>query len=680
MRETKRPETIRFVELYEAILTDYLTVYPTDRLEVMRDNKRIALELRSRGLSFLTIDLPDMGKVLDQSLAKGRLLDHRVPCFGARWKRSNIPKLFSGLWIRLFERSGQLREDIDPNVILFLRTLLYTCKKLNLECKPKRVYDAVKEYYDVDLNLPPPISENWSRLSDSSATREYVTLADAVAPGMGRSANSEGQTSEFHDASRSGPEPGRVGGDEILAHIQRTAGRIVSSFGLFDPYELRCKHGPGAVSEGLAWKTKYVFPSWSPRLESFFPWDYHGVTTVDNFLENGIPIPGLLPSEEESASKLAAVPKTQKGPRLIAAEPVCNQWIQQGLADVLRERVGASTLGLCIDFFDQNPSREAALDASRHGRRSTIDLSSASDRLSCRLVEAVFRSNKSLLVLMSACRTRFLANPIDKRSPKLIELRKYASMGSALTFPVQSIVFAILAIGVGSFLTGRRDLRKLAKEVRVFGDDIILPNSWVDTYVGVLHRLGLKVNLSKTFTEGNFRESCGMDAYAGSDVTPAYVRWPSPGLFSRSAIGYVAVTNNFFLKGFWHTAAYLESAASWMRKLPAVNFRAAALGKASFCKGIDPGLKLSWDKDTQQDGVYLFRVKRRPGRPYQVTNPNGMMEYSVRNRGTDYSWKNLFSNREGWLPLSSFLDLPPDGSAAVIRRGWIPSAVLSTAE
>ena len=680
MRETKRPDNIEFAELYKAILADYLAIYPADQLEVTRDSKRVALELRSRGLAFLTLDLPEMGKVLDRSLSEGRLVDHSVPCFGARWNTSPIPRLFSGFWIRLFERSGQLREDIDPDVVFYLRTLLYACKKLNLECKPKRVFDAVKEYFDVESQLSPDHHDRW----DEDPSRADPGPSDSVPHGNGELPSFMGYQMGDRRVSQDQASSCLVMGDhgriaELYAHVVRRARHIVSDLGYFDPAETQGRHGPGAVSEGLQFGTKYMFPTWSPRLEALFPWDAYGVTTVDNFLEGSLPVNELMPREEESASKLIAVPKTQKGPRLIASEPVCNQWVQQGVADLLRQRVASSVLGLSIDFFDQEPSRQDALAASRHGRRSTIDLSSASDRLSLKLVDDMLAGNQSLLSMLAACRTRYLTNPIDKKHPKLLKLRKFASMGSALTFPVQSIVFTILAIGVGSFLHPKASNRMLASRIRVFGDDIILPNKWVETYCELLAHVGLKVNLSKTFTRGNFRESCGMDAWMGYDVTPPYVRWPSAELNSRSAVGYVAVANNFFIKGLWRTAEYLETAANWVRKLPVVNVRAAALGRATFCPGLDPATKVTWNRDTQQWGVRLYRVKNPTPRSYQVDNPNGFMEYTTCRKAHSYSWQDLLFPKEVYFPLSTLHELPPDGSRSVIRRGWTPLAALSAA-
>jgi len=60
----------------------------------------------------------------------------------------------------------------------------------------------------------------------------------------------------------------------------------------------------------------------------------------------------------------------------------------------------------------------------------------------------------------------------------------------------------------------------------VYGDDIIVPTSVVDELVKLLGFLGFEVNTEKSFSDPDlrFRESCGLDAYNGVDVTPVYVR------------------------------------------------------------------------------------------------------------------------------------------------------------
>lgn len=689
MRKTKRPDSIDVVELYKAILRDYLASYPTDHEDVMRDYKCIALQSRSRGLAFFTLDLPEIGKVLDRATSLGRLDRSTLPLMRRRWRGSSIPRLFSGLWVRLFERDGRLRSDIDPTVLSFLRTLLYAGKKTRLKCKPQRVYDAIKEYYDVEARIEHPVPRIFEGDPDSSEWRRDIYDLETLA---------ERQEDPHHGLPLLSSEPGTRRGSsdggfsisELLRSAQRFAGIASSGFGVFSPEHVLAKHGPGAVSEVLRDGTKYMFPSWSPRLEHLFPWDVYGVTTVDNFLSNSVPIPELLPREVEHHSKLIAVPKTQKGPRLIASEPVCHQWIQQGIARVLVERVAQTPLRYSLDFHSQERSREAALEASLTGERSTIDLSSASDRLSAAVVASVLRSNISLLRLIAACRTRYLFNPLDKKFPKFMKLRKFASMGSALTFPIQSIVFAILAVGVGSRHSPEATYDDLCKEVRVFGDDIIVPKEWVGDLVRVLHALGLKVNSSKTFTEGNFRESCGMDAFRGYDVTPAYIRWLSTEFDSDSAVGYVAVANNFFMKGYWRAAHYLETAAPWVSRLPAVAAHVAALGRATFSRGIDPSLRQRWDDNLQKYVVPLLRVSSAKRRTVTNENPNGFMEYCVRINarihpveeiqrlgGYSNSWLDTLFPDSQFLTISEMVAKPPKGARASLRRAWVPVELLT---
>jgi hypothetical protein len=57
-------------------------------------------------------------------------------------------------------------------------------------------------------------------------------------------------------------------------------------------------------------------------------------------------------------------------------------------------------------------------------------------------------------------------------------LKKFASQGTAVTFPVMSLVMLFISLGVS--LEGKvswRNIRKLRNKVRVFGDDIIIPNA-----------------------------------------------------------------------------------------------------------------------------------------------------------------------------------------------------------
>jgi hypothetical protein len=122
------------------------------------------------------------------------------------------------------------------------------------------------------------------------------------------------------------------------------------------------------------------------------------------------------------------------------------------------------------------------LQASLDRKLATVDLSDASDRLSCWTVERVFRCNPSILTALHAARTRYLFDEVSfrtlKKDKNFLSLRKFASQGTAVTFPVMSLVMLIIALAASWGDTEPIDWRgiwKRKRQVRVFGDDIILP-------------------------------------------------------------------------------------------------------------------------------------------------------------------------------------------------------------
>jgi hypothetical protein len=277
----------------------------------------------------------------------------------------------------------------------------------------------------------------------------------------------------------------------------------------------------------------------------------------------------------EPPSRLIAVPKTLKGPRLIASEPVSHQWCQQSIKDYLTLRIADTPIGRSIHFRDQTQNQEFAKRASHTQSHVTIDLSEASDRLSCWVVERAFRRLPSLVEALHASRTRWVVNTIDRKSPNFHKLRKFACMGSACTFPVQSVVFSILAHAAVLYSRRQRvtitSLRRASREVRVFGDDIIIPTDGWDVLQGLLRHLGLKVNHSKTFVNGKFRESCGLDAWDGNDVTPVYTMTYPEVSRPESIASSVATHNNFAMRDYYKVCDFLRSRLRSCRGLTFMN-------------------------------------------------------------------------------------------------------------
>jgi hypothetical protein len=378
--------------------------------------------------------------------------------------------------------------------------------------------------------------------------------------------------------------------------------------GVFDPLLWRPKHGPGVVSD-LSGRVvrKYDFPYWPNKLERIFPladFAYANYALWADEANDGSLGRMLRPGEPPS--RLIAVPKTQKGPRLIAAEPTSHQWCQQVVKDFLVSRVSKSVLSGAIDFFDQSLNQRSALRASATSESWTVDLSSASDRLGCYVVERIFRRNTSLLDALHACRTRWITQSIDPTSPTFHRLKKFSTMGSAVTFPVQSIVFCIIAVSAVLYArhwpASYSNIRAVAQEVRVFGDDIIIPKVGGLPLLGLLRYLGFQVNRSKTFRIGNFRESCGCDAFMGADVTPVYTLTYPARVRPESVASTVDVHNNWYSAGYYRTSRWLKSETLRIRKdlaIPNVAPGSGVFGWETHEPIDNSHLRKKWDADRQ---------------------------------------------------------------------------------
>jgi len=149
----------------------------------------------------------------------------------------------------------------------------------------------------------------------------------------------------------------------------------------------------------------------------------------------------------------------------------------------------------------------------------------------------------------------FIRSPVTLIEGQPVELNMISTMGNGFTFPLQTIIFASIteacynAFGwaprkrvsraksrsssVGTFtsdttgaspIQSLRDLQNRSSlQYGVFGDDIICKKGIYNLLVNVLSDLGMRVNMTKSFSEGPFRESCGQDWLHGLPVRPVYV-------------------------------------------------------------------------------------------------------------------------------------------------------------
>lgn len=572
-----KSHSLHAIDIYEGIFDDAAMRWPRLVSRFRLDFSRLLRDVEHRGLSFLTITLPAAGKALDRALDDGSLSSAVFPQ-GLRLN-GNRPVLFGDLFDLVFDDLGTLRVDVDVTAVYFLRQFFYCCKKLRLDCHPSKIKETLDEFFDIEESLPDPNPHTW--FSDEPVWQERIghPIRDADAALFER------------------PPVCGVDHNSLWDRFRRYCARIVrQELGDLPWWDLNPKHGPGAVSEAYS-VVKYDFPSWPKKLENVFPYDWYG--SGDLFSE-------VRPSDEESPSNLICVPKSQKGPRLICSEPVAHQYMQQAIWRWLEERVDRSALlNRSITFRSQENSRKRALESSHDGLLATIDLSSASDRLSARLVEYVFQGT-NILEGMHACRTTELSQTISKDHFSSIRMRKFAPMGSAITFPVQSLVFFIITLFALRLTEGNSDHFRMLKEdcrrITVFGDDIIAPSSALETIKFLLQECGLKVNADKTFGGLNFRESCGCDAFQGVDVTPAYALEPYDGSPSSMATT-IEVSNNFHKHGFWRTAARIVNQFPEQERKRFFIQRVGeerSLGLCTFSEPCNDHLDMKWDLQTQR--------------------------------------------------------------------------------
>jgi hypothetical protein len=216
-------------------------------------------------------------------------------------------------------------------------------------------------------------------------------------------------------------------------------------------------------------------------------------------------------------NRLTTVPKNADISRVIAIEPGLNMFFQLGLAEILTRRLKRV---FNIDLSSQqNVNRELAKRGSLDDDLCTIDLESASDSMSWNMIKEYFPSDiVGMLALMRSPRCTL---PDGRQET----LHMISTMGNGFTFPLQTIVFCCVVSACLRYLgpVGQR-FRRSGEDWTVFGDDIVVSNKIVGPVIDLLEHLGFTVNKQKSFSEGPFRESCGVDYFRGRNVRGVYIR------------------------------------------------------------------------------------------------------------------------------------------------------------
>lgn len=342
-----------------------------------------------------------------------------------------------------------------------------------------------------------------------------------------------------------------------LGHAASLIGRlcIPTSRDTFRP-----KHGPGAVSTGERDEAKWAFKRKFLSLHSRFPMYDWFVPSPHCWRDVAYALKWYqgLDIQKYPTARVVAVPKDSRGPRLISEEPLELQYMQQAWKGMIYSHLESHPLSrTSIHFTYQDYNQEAALRSSKTGELATLDLEDASDRVSDGLVYFLF--GKEVYRDLSALRSRDTILP----DGRIIHLNKFAPMGSAICFPIEALCF--WAITKAAMQANRLD-----GELHIYGDDIIVPVAAYDVVCGALEEFGLKVNQSKSYHTGFFRESCGVDAWKGHNVTPVYVRQHAPSRHTdaESVSNLVACSNFLHTKGFQFTANLIKSRVDSVLKIP----------------------------------------------------------------------------------------------------------------
>jgi len=215
-----------------------------------------------------------------------------------------------------------------------------------------------------------------------------------------------------------------------------------------------------------------------------------------------------------NGNRLFFVAKNDEISRTCCTEPLLNMLVQQALFDFLSICL---QLSFGINLSTQpDINRRLTILGSINGVFSTSDLSSASDSVLKRI--ALEWTPSQLAGLIRVSRSPVTTLP----SGKELALNMVSTMGNGFTFPLQTLLFASAVKAV--YQLKGLTLDCVEPNFGVFGDDIIVRTECTASLHRILRILGFEVNVDKSFTDGPFRESCGVDAFKGVDIRGVYIR------------------------------------------------------------------------------------------------------------------------------------------------------------
>lgn len=503
------------VDLLLSVLHDVYDLCDVNHADLSRDVETITSRFDDEGMSFLVSTLP--------SFAKAMLLAFRneefTPILGLQkqTRRGTLPAFLRGLFNRVFTSQGKLKEDADDKCVWGIQQICFLLYKYEFPYATRLVEAKLKNMIEVEENLPMTIKQ-------LGLSYEDELISDVA----------------------------RVVLEEMLADV--------------DLYNITPGFGPGSTSWGpLPPAEKYAAVYWGGTPKGYSAYEYartwySDFDSVDAVFGEAGPLQDR--KDLDRVSILHFVPKDARGPRLISIESSRMMYIQQGQRRVIEDAAVKYSKGH-VNFRDQTVNADLALSASLKGDFATLDMKDASDRVSLALAGYLLPAHV-LKPLLATRSTHTMTKP-DAPAPAFIKLRKFAPMGSAVCFPVESIIFWALSVACVQVLHPTNELEDSMRLVYVFGDDLIVPSCDAEYIMHHMEQFSLLFNQSKCYLRGPFRESCGCDAFKGFDVTPIKVKSRLPtGFQDHNAIkAWSDYANDFARNWMWRASnqisAYLQS-------------------------------------------------------------------------------------------------------------------------
>lgn len=602
-----------------------------------RDVETLRWRAEHEGDSFITITLPNFCKDFERSLSEGRVTPGMFLHFKKMKKSPGTPAFLSGFLCQVFAHDGTLLDNPSVDCIRSVRQICLFGKKIGRVCSEERMADAIEDYKKCEDEIVAPEGQIW----------------------------------------------------EMFKKVARI---LIRSYEL-ERTDLRdrflAKHGPGATQEHILGNEKWRFRRWHARLHEvglthkFCMFGRSPIIELENYdgldgpdfqsdFDADYVAPNLVEPEDEKPVRVVFVPKTMKGPRVIAVEPVCMQFAQQGLSRLLMDETAKSRLTAGhVNFRDQSVNQQMALDASGSGSYATLDMSEASDRVSVAHAIALLAAKPDFLFCCLAARSLRAKLPTGE----ILTLKKFASMGSALCFPVESLVF-YTSIIASRLLRAQRfptdqSVYEFSRSVYVFGDDLIVPTDEAPAICDDLEALGFKVNRHKSFWTGKFRESCGADCYDNSLVTPVYLRrdLPTDRKDASGIVSCLATANQLQRAGYASTAIAIRDGIGRLlgpNSLPQVPQDSPALGWWS--DSTDQPIR-RWNKHLQRFEYLLWTtVSPRDSDPLAGWEALAKCFRSLESRKDPRPWRFDEPPRLGF----EHLEESPRPYSLALKRRWVP--------